>query len=107
MAGRSVWPVTAAGVEGAVVESLSDLRGCYEGWLLEDPDLAGRIVVELAIADQDGLGQVVEAVVTESSAGHEVFEACVTSVLGELAFDSPGNGTLVVSYPFLFARDGD
>ncbi|TNE86670.1 MAG: hypothetical protein EP330_21005 [Deltaproteobacteria bacterium] len=104
---RSAWPLTFEGIQGAVHEALPELTECYDGWLAEDPELAGRIVASLTISEVDGIGQITSAEVEEATTGHAAFEACVTSVLSELQFDSPGAGRLSVTYPFLFATDAE
>lgn len=103
--GDSAWPITADGIQGAVAEALPELRACYQGWLIESPELEGRIVVTFFIEDVDGLGQITSSDVQESTTGHAAFESCVTSVVRDLAFDPPAAGAVNVNYPLVFAQE--
>lgn len=103
---RSAWPLTKDGFQGAMAEVMPEVRECYEGWLAEQEDLAGKVLVELTISDVEGIGTVTEIGVPESTAGHAVFESCVTSVMREMEFDAPQDGgVLNVSWPFVFSTD--
>jgi hypothetical protein len=73
------------------------VKRCYESQLLEDPDLAGTVVVQFTI---DANGTVVGA-----SAGglHEKVNTCVAGVIESIQFPKPkGGGVVSVRYPFLF-----
>lgn len=73
---------------------------CYEKALLQNPNLSGKVVIQLTIG---GDGKVQLARVKESTIGNEAVESCVQKVMAELRFPAPqGGGVVVVTYPFLF-----
>lgn len=103
---RSVWPLNKDGFRGAMDEVRPAVLECYEGWLVEQPDLGGRVVLGLVIEEVDGLGLVTDTTVEESEADAGAFEACLTSVMSEMEFDAPAGGEAMrVTWPFLFAQD--
>lgn len=104
---QSVWPVTMAGIDGAIGEVMPEIRSCYESWLLDYPDLSGRIKMKFTVVDEDGIGQVQKAEPT-STLGAAPFTACVTNLMANLQFDSPGDsGPVIIHYPFHFQNDDD
>lgn len=103
----SVWPVTKAGIDGAVREVMPEIRACYQSWLLDYPDLEGRIKMKFTVIDEDGIGQVqnVEATKTLDAAP---FTACVANLMANLQFDSPGDASpVIIYYPFHFQINDD
>jgi hypothetical protein len=103
----SVWPVTKAGIDGSIREVMPEIRSCYESWLLDYPDLEGRIKMKFTIVDEDGIGQV-QKVEAAKSLGVTPFTACVANLMANLQFDSPGDASPVtIYYPFHFQIDDD
>ena len=77
---------------------LNEVRYCYEQELPRHPDLAGRLVVQFAIA---GNGQVITSVVQSSTIPNPRVGSCVTQAVRRWAFPKPeGGGLVLVSYPF-------
>jgi hypothetical protein len=100
------WPLDARGIKGAMKAHLGEIRECYEGWLLEQPDLAGTIVVEIELAGEpDAELATVTGVSVESDLAHEPMDACVLNVVESIPFDPPPGGRFVFRYPFVFEAD--
>jgi hypothetical protein len=77
---------------------LNEVRYCYEQDLVRHPGLAGRLVVQFAIA---GTGQVISSVVQSTTLGSPGVGACVTQAVRRWPFPKPeGGGLVLVSYPF-------
>ncbi len=105
---RSIWPVSREGIQGAMTESTPGIVECYEGWLSQNPELAGKIVVSFQIAPSDtgeNLSKVQQVDLDASTVGHAFMEGCVLSVVEELRFE--GGESTTVSYPFIFRQTGD
>jgi len=108
---RSVWTANKRGIDGAVKETFPELLGCYQGWLAENPDLAGNVTIQFVISavDTGGMGGVSEVGIGDSDLGHEFMEGCVANVMSGLQFDAPDE-PLTVNYPFEFStadEDGE
>jgi hypothetical protein len=104
---QSVWPVTMAGIDGAIGEVMPEIRSCYESWLLDYPDLKGRIKVKFTVVDEDGIGQV-QKVEPTNTLGAAPFTACVANLMANLQFDSPGDSSpVIIHYPFHFQINDD
>jgi TonB family protein len=85
-------------VRRIVRRHLNEVRYCYEGELVRRPALAGRLVVQFAIA---ATGQVISSVVQSSTLGEPRVESCVTQAVRRWEFPQPhGGGLVMVSYPF-------
>ena len=102
---RSVWQTTKEGIDGAIREVMPEIRSCYQDWMLEYPDLDGRLQVKFTIGDVDGEGKILSAeAVDELDAAP--FSACVVNVMSSLQFDIPEQGGIViVRYPFFFSQE--
>jgi len=101
----SVWPATSEGVRHAMAESLTPLASCYKGWLAVDPNIAGRIQIAFTVAerpDEPGVGGATNVHLVSTTTDSAPFEACVASVMRDLAFDVPA-ADLQVTYPLLFS----
>jgi outer membrane biosynthesis protein TonB len=83
---------------------IQEVKECYEGWLTEEPDLGGRLVVSFAIeASGDGSARIREARIQGLGLGHRALESCVLVMVESLQFEAPPKGRVEVSYPFFFA----
>lgn len=105
---RSVWTANKRGIDGAVRETFPELLGCYQGWLAENPDLAGDVTIQFVISavDTGGMGGVSEVSISDSDLGHEFMEGCVANIMSGLQFDAPDE-PLTVNYPFEFSTADD
>ncbi|MFP4596875.1 MAG: AgmX/PglI C-terminal domain-containing protein [Persicimonas sp.] len=75
---------------------------CYEKELQKNKSLKGRIKVKFTISPT---GDVVSAVVSNSTMNDQTVESCVTSKIQRWVFPEPkGGGMVVVNYPFNFSR---
>ncbi len=87
---------------------LPEIRGCYEQVLPENPKLTGRILGRVEVQYE---GEVMNAVVDQSSLENEALETCVAEVLQRMAFeplrgtdDKPARErTAAVVYPLIFS----
>jgi hypothetical protein len=85
------------------------IKECYELALRTQPDLQGRLVVRFEIVAEAGLGGVVEQaqIVRDGDAGvaaSPALDECLKATIESLTFPPPkGRGTIVVTYPFVFA----
>lgn len=106
---KHVYNADAAGIRGAVQESLPDLKECYEEWQKSAPGLRGRVAVSFQIeaaldldAGSAPEGRVGHVRIGESELDHVFMEGCVSSVFSELHFTPPADGKLAVTYPIQF-----
>lgn len=87
------------------------LRKCYEGALLQQPKLGGRLVLSFSIVGDPSVGGVVEDadIAEESSLQDEEMRTCVRESLMTLTFDKPpsGGGYVTVKYPVEFSPDDE
>ena len=101
------YPVSADGIRNAVAYAMPDLKECYEGWIQENEELGGRVVVEFTISGGDeGIAKITKAEIGETELDHVVMEGCVLNVFEDLSFENPADGGEVkVNYPLIFAQD--
>jgi hypothetical protein len=87
-------------VQRLVRQNFGRFRNCYEGGLIRNPNLSGRVAVRFLIA-RDG------TVSNASSAGSSLPDAdvtsCVVSRFYGLSFPKPEHGTVSVTYPIVFS----
>ncbi|MFV8749629.1 AgmX/PglI C-terminal domain-containing protein [Nannocystaceae bacterium ST9] len=82
---------------------------CYESALVDNPELAGELVVNFAILGDPEVGGVVDEVEVgdESTLASEFVRECVRESMMAVNFDAPPEGGRVdVTYPLAFAPDG-
>jgi hypothetical protein len=106
----TVHAITATGIRGAVQASLPELRECYEGWLAQNPKIAGKLKVGFTIAvdpNDPTRGKVAKVELEESDVGHVFMEGCVLAVFADLQFEAPPNDTIRVTYPLTFSSADD
>jgi TonB family protein len=93
--------LSRASIDDAIRTRLSGFRACYQHSLANNPDLEGRVVLEIEI---DPEGRVSWVEVANSTLQHAETESCLTEHMAGLAFEPPrGGGTVTVTYPFAFA----
>lgn len=98
------WPVDREGIRGAIQARIAEIKECYDGWLTEEPGLAGRIVVSFAIeAGDEGAARIREAEIHGSEVEHSGLERCILVMVESLQFEPPTGGRVVVRYPFAFS----
>ena len=91
-------------IRRTVRRHLNEVKYCYEQALVTRPSLAGRVVVQFAIAPT---GRVLTSVVQSSSLGVAAVDSCVVNAVKRWEFPQPDHGGLaVVSYPFSFSPAG-
>lgn len=79
---------------------LNQVRFCYEQELGKEPDLAGRVTLEIVIAKT---GKVESVGLAGSTLGNSRVEACVTEAVKSWEFPAVRDGgVVVVTYPFVF-----
>jgi Gram-negative bacterial TonB protein C-terminal len=97
-------------IRQVVRSHLSELRACYEAFLLHPGDagvaLAGKVAVRWVV-DPDG--SVSKAEVKQASPGFsEKLSGCVTTAVLTWRFPKPrGGGVALVTYPFIFKKPSD
>jgi len=88
-------------IDAVIKRHLSAIRYCYQRELQKSPDLAGRVVVKFVIGKD---GTVASASIKSSTMNAVVVESCVAARFLRMKFPpSPGEGIVLVSYPFLFS----
>lgn len=108
-----VYAPDALGIRAAMNEARPLVAECYEGWVRAHPDLAGRLTVTFTIADPTpgsaaddaDEARITKVALAASTLDHALLEGCVLNVVSGLRFDRPEDGSLTVSYPFVFATD--
>ena len=76
---------------------INEVRYCYNQGLAEDPELSGRVVVEMKI---DGTGTAAASVDSTDLEGD--VPQCIADAASRWAFPRPADGgTVVVHYPFV------
>lgn len=88
-----------------VVDSrMGAIQRCYEGALIRNPSIAGKVVFEWTIGT-DGLVKTAKTKIS-TLPGSEVVD-CIRESLVTWRFPPPRGGVVVVSYPFLFNSVGN
>ncbi|HET6284535.1 MAG TPA: AgmX/PglI C-terminal domain-containing protein [Polyangia bacterium] len=83
---------------------LNEVKYCYELELARAPGLAGRVVVQFAIAPG---GHVITSALQSSTMGNARVENCTVQAIRRWSFPAPtGGGLVVVSYPFVLNPAG-
>lgn len=75
----------------------------YNKYLKRDPDLRGKIVVEVAIAAD---GTVARVKTISSSVNNREFELEILNVIRRLKYEPIDQGTVIVTYPLVFNKIG-
>ncbi|MEO8844285.1 MAG: M56 family metallopeptidase [Kofleriaceae bacterium] len=82
-----------------VKHRLGPLEQCYERRLAIDPTLSGTVVLHWTIAET---GKVADQCITKDTLGDEAVTACVNELVAEGDFPAPHDGSVDVSFPFVF-----
>ncbi len=75
----------------------------YNRYLRQDPNLAGKISIDLTIAAG---GRVANVQVLENTLGNDAFIRDVIAILRRLTFPPISEGDVTVNLPFVFNRAG-
>ena len=87
-------------IRRVVRSHINEVKRCYEQGLTRRPDLEGRVVVKFTIGNT---GTVLSATIHETTFSDRPVEQCIVSAALRWVFPKPtGEGTVVISYPFLF-----
>lgn len=78
---------------------IDEIRYCYNEGLTEDPELAGRVVIQLTLGED---GRASESKVASSDLSNDAVEECMANAMARWPFPAPKDGQKVVlSYPFV------
>jgi pSer/pThr/pTyr-binding forkhead associated (FHA) protein len=92
--------LTREEIARVVQENLSAIRYCYEKSLMDDPSLAGKIVLNWTISP---VGLVATGGIGSSSLRNAAVHRCLVGEIRDWKFPKPRDGGIVlVSYPFVF-----
>jgi hypothetical protein len=105
---RPVGTLDKEAIQAAIKAVVPRVKACFERGLKQQPDLAGRVVVEFEIeADDGGEGVVTRGEVPDSETFSPFFDACVLKEVAGARFPAPsGGGKVTVRYPFQFDPGG-
>ena len=91
----------ATAIQRVVRQNDGRFRGCYQGGLLRNPALEGRVTVKFAIA-RDGSVVTAEDDAEASDLPDAEVRSCVVRAFSALTFSEPG-GVIRVTYPIVFS----
>jgi hypothetical protein len=86
-------------IKSVILEHNKEVRACYQMALSRQPDLAGRVLSQFTIC---GTGEVVSAVVRDSTLANPTVEECVRRRVLSWRFPKPTGGNVDVVYAFNF-----
>lgn len=86
-------------VRSAIMARLGGPKSCYERALNTNPSLAGKVKVSFIIGASGG---VAGCNVVQNTVGDSMVGACVCSKIQRIPFPKPEEGTVTVSYTFVF-----
>jgi len=82
-----------------------EVQSCYQPELDKNQKLSGRVVVQFTIAES---GDVTASVLQQTTMNNKAVENCVVGVVRCWKFPpAPGNGIVILSYPFVFTPGSD
>ncbi|MEM8608606.1 MAG: AgmX/PglI C-terminal domain-containing protein [Myxococcota bacterium] len=95
-------PFDADHVRREIRRDLPKIHRCYESALRREPDLAGKVAVQFAVARQ---GDVRETEVVQNTTGSKEMGHCVARVVSKIRFQPrrSGKDLLRFTFPFVFA----
>jgi hypothetical protein len=106
-AGLVIFQLNRAGIAGAIHFKMSDMAGCYEAWLEQDPTLQGHMVVGFRIvADDAGTSIVDQVQILDGGLGQRAMDGCVLNVFQDLRFEH-SDEPIEVHYPLTFSSSED
>jgi len=91
-------------VRKVVDAHMGAIQRCYEGALIRNPSIAGKVTLEWTIGTDGSVTKAGTKLATLNS--NEVID-CMRSSLVTWRFPAPKGGVVVVSYPFLFNSVGN
>lgn len=91
--------IDAEKVRGYIRNQLGGVRNCYEMQLKTDPNLQGKVKVIFSIG---GTGDVASCAVSENTMSNSLVGDCVCRRVQRWRFPPPEEGTVTVSYTFIF-----
>jgi TonB family protein len=98
-AGGVTGKIDAAKVRSTIRSQLGGVRHCYEMQLKVNPSLAGRIAIQFTIGSSGGVSS---CSVTGDSMGNNLVSSCVCRRVQRWRFPPPDEGSVTVSYSFVF-----
>jgi len=100
-AGSCVNCIDKRDVDLAVKMRMDKIRGCYQRELRRYPTLSGELLISFVVQRDGTVGS---ATVKRSSINNAAVEACVREQFLLMRFEKPpGNQTISVNYPIVFA----
>ena len=87
-----------AAVKAAVRSHIAEIQICYERGRMDNLDLAGRVVMQIAIGTD---GRVASASVESSTLNAPKVDACIAKTVKSWQFPAAVGGQVVISYPFV------
>ena len=91
-------------VRKVVDAHMGAIQRCYEGALIRNPSISGKVTFEWTIGTDGGVKSTKTKISTLPS--NDVVE-CIRESLVTWRFPQPKGGVVVVSYPFLFNSVGN
>ncbi|MBO6933717.1 MAG: DUF2330 domain-containing protein [Deltaproteobacteria bacterium] len=81
---------------------INEVRFCYEQGLTREPDLAGRVVLQLEVTSE---GRVRASSITESEIDDDQVKQCLAQAGRRWSFPQvDGGGTVTITHPFVFSK---
>lgn len=91
----------ASKVVRTIKARLGAIKGCYERELKRNPTLSGKVTIQFTIEMR---GNVTGVKVKENTTGDDAVGKCVAAAVRRFRFNpGPEGGSVVYSYPFVFA----
>jgi TonB family protein len=87
-------------IRKVVSRRISQIRGCYEKCLKNNPKLRGVVKVEFTILQSGRVGKVR---ILRNTTGYKPLEKCISSKVKRFRFSKPDGGSLTVAFPFVFS----
>ena len=87
-------------INSYIRKNFGDIKKCYEKGLEKNPEMKGRVLVNMIISES---GDVSLANALRSTLGDAEVENCVAGVIKKIKFPKPkGGGIVIVNYPLVF-----
>jgi eukaryotic-like serine/threonine-protein kinase len=84
----------------AVGRHLPEIRTCFERGRMDNPQLAGRVLVRIAVSPG---GKVTSATVAQSDVRSQLVESCIVAAIERWTLPSPAGGAAAtITYPFSY-----
>jgi len=97
--GSASGKIDKSAVRNAIMSRLGGPKSCYERALNTNPSLRGKVKVSFTIG---ATGGVAGCTVVQNTLGDSMVGACVCSKIQRIRFPKPDEGTVTVSYTFVF-----